>query len=61
MISPYGNVINGCKAHDPTEHYNIPIHALWIHGCCNREKAEDEEGYQEHQRDDVDDHTSTAE
>ena len=61
MISPHGNVVNGRKDHNPPEHYDIPIHALWIHGRRNREKAEDEEGYQEHQRDHVDHHTSTAE
>lgn len=58
---PSEDVPSRRKQRDPAEHRAIPVHRRHIHVFLRREEAEDEEGGEESQRDNVDSHTVTPE
>ena len=46
---------------DAPKHDDVPIHSIRLHGCGRGEKAKDEKGHEEDERDGVDGRTRTAE
>jgi len=61
LFTPNHEVIPCRKQGDTSEHGDVPVHSLRRDRTRDWEEAEDEEGDQEHERDNVDRHAPATE